>query len=58
MLLDFSTVTRLGCLHIATGVSDALAKGFLKNLFFGISENPEGTQLLEVGTVANMASWL
>ncbi|KXZ44956.1 hypothetical protein GPECTOR_60g733 [Gonium pectorale] len=29
------------------GVYDAIKKGYLKNLFFGISNDPEGTQLLE-----------
>ncbi|KAG2486880.1 hypothetical protein HYH03_014474 [Edaphochlamys debaryana] len=29
------------------GVYDAIKRGFLKNLFFGISTDPEGTQLLE-----------
>lgn len=31
------------------GVYDAVRKGFLKTLIFGISKNMEGTDLLEVG---------
>ena len=30
------------------GVYDSIKRGYLKNLFFGISTDPEGTQLLEV----------
>lgn len=37
------------CMHVCTaGVYDAIRKGHLKTLFFGISTDPEGTQLLEV----------
>jgi hypothetical protein len=29
---------------------DAVAKGYLKNMYFGISQDAAGTQLLEVST--------
>jgi hypothetical protein len=32
----------------AAGVMDAVAKGYLKNMYFGISQDAAGTQLLEV----------
>jgi hypothetical protein len=38
---------------LPAGVTDALAKGYLKSMFFGISEDPEGTELLEVGCWAH-----
>lgn len=31
------------------GVYDAIRKGYLKMLFFGISTDPDGTELMEVG---------
>lgn len=37
---------------VESGVTDALKKGYLKSLFYGISRNKEGTELLEVGCVA------
>lgn len=37
------------------GVYDAIKRGYLKNLFFGISTDPEGTQLLEVGGLVCVA---
>lgn len=33
------------------GVYDAIKQGYLKNLFFGVSTDPDGTHLLEVGVV-------
>lgn len=33
---------------VESGVTDALKKGYLKSLFYGISRNQEGTELLEV----------
>lgn len=31
------------------GVYDAIRRGYLKTLFFGIATDPDGTKLLEVG---------
>lgn len=46
----------LPCLH-STGVTDALERHYLKKLFFGISRDAEGKDLLEeVG--AGKAGWL
>jgi hypothetical protein len=36
------------CMYWPAGVGDALEKGYMKSMFFGISEDPEGAELLEV----------
>lgn len=35
--------------NLPTGVMDAVQKGYLKNMYFGIAQDAEATNLLEVG---------
>jgi hypothetical protein len=35
------------------GVYDAIKKGYLKSLFFGVASDSEGTDLMEVSTVTH-----
>ncbi len=55
MLLPVCDESRRLVDWVEGGVYDAIKRGYCKNLFFGISTDPEGTQLLEVGSCAPCA---
>ena len=55
--LHLRTVSHRCRMHVSAGVFDAVKRGYLKTLVFGISSNCEGTDLMEVSQKGRASSF-